>query len=49
MKVVISALRMSAFYMRFNVTGIWGGETIVFSIFSPLSPPPRMYPQFSFD
>ena len=27
-KVVISALRMLALYMRFNGTGIWGGETI---------------------
>ena len=26
-KVVISALRMLALYMRFNGTGIWGGET----------------------
>ena len=27
-KVVISALRMLALYMRFNGTGIWGGETL---------------------
>ena len=27
-KVVISALGMLALYMRFNGTGIWGGETI---------------------
>ena len=27
-KVVISALGMLALYMRFNRTGIWGGETI---------------------
>ena len=27
-KVVISAIGMLALYMRFNVTGIWGGETI---------------------
>ena len=26
-KVVISALGMLALYMRFNGTGIWGGET----------------------
>ena len=26
-KVVISVLRMLALYMRFNGTGIWGGET----------------------
>ena len=26
-KVVTSALRMLALYMRFNGTGIWGGET----------------------
>ena len=30
-KVVISALRMLALYMRFNGTGIWGGETIYVS------------------
>ena len=28
-KVVISALGILALYMRFNRTGIWGGETIV--------------------
>ena len=27
-KVVISALGMLALYMRFNGTGIWGGETL---------------------
>ena len=27
--MVISALRMLALYMRFNVTGISGGETMV--------------------
>ena len=27
-KVGLSALRMLALYMRFNETGIWGGETI---------------------
>ena len=27
-KVVISALGMLALYMRFNGTGIWGGETM---------------------
>ena len=27
-KVVIFALRMLALYMRFNGTGLWGGETI---------------------
>ena len=31
MKVVISALGMLALYMRFNGTGIWGGETIYHS------------------
>ena len=29
-KVVISALRMLALYMRFNGTGIWGCETLWF-------------------
>ena len=28
-KVVIPALGMLALYMRFNGTGIWGGETIL--------------------
>ena len=28
-KVVISALGMLALYMRFNGTGIWGGETVL--------------------
>ena len=28
-KVVISALGMLALYMRFNGTGIWGGETLI--------------------
>ena len=28
-KVVILALGMLALYMRFNGTGIWGGETIL--------------------
>ena len=27
-KVVISALGILALYMRFNGTGIWGGETM---------------------
>ena len=27
-KVVILAVRMLALYMRFNGTGIWGGETM---------------------
>ena len=27
-KVVISALGILALYMRFNGTGIWGGETL---------------------
>ena len=29
-KMVISALRMLALYMRFNGTGIWGGEKSIF-------------------
>ena len=31
-KVVISALGMLALYMRFNGTGIWAGETIVYTL-----------------
>ena len=31
-KVVISALGMLTLYMRFNGTGIWGGETMYASL-----------------
>ena len=34
-KVVISALGMLALYMRFNGTGIWGGETKSQSYYVP--------------
>ena len=35
-EVVISALRMLALYMRFNGTGICGGETLIYYFESPI-------------
>ena len=44
-KVVISALGMLALYMRFNGTGIWGGETtgMMFCIVTSYYFAPKVY------